>query len=180
MSRFMELGGNGAMQSFLSSAPNLTDLSLSMDCGTARGVLDLENLVGTYTWKSLSSVRFRGMGFLDEQLIDLISRHQSSLRLIEMISIGLTTIDEYGKTPIAQRFTLTSWEELLSSMECFDLDHLLIKSIWDSDFSAEEARTRRLMPRSWFSDNRDSIRAFLLSGRTAILPSLTTGFQLPT
>lgn len=177
MSRFMEVDGNGSMQSFLGSAPNLTNLSLTMDRGTDRGVVDLENLLGNYTWRSLGSVRFRGIGLLDDQLIDLTSRHQSCLRLIELVFIGLTTREEYLKAPIGQRFTLTSWEALLSSMESFDLDHLLIKSIWDSDFSTTPGKNRKSASRSWSSDKRETIHDFLHLGRTVILPSLTVGFR---
>ena len=177
MSRFMEAEGNGSIQSFLGSAPNLTNLSLFMDRGTDRGIVDLGNLLGTHTWRSLGRIRFRGMGFLDAQLIDLISRHQSSLRLVELVFIGLTTEEEYSKAPIKQRFTLTSWEALLSSMESFDLDHLLIKSVWDSDFSTRQGKDRKSALRSWSSDNPDAIHDFLHFGRTVTLPSLTVGFQ---
>ena len=179
MSRFMEMDGNGSMQSFLGSAPKLTDLSLTMDCRTDRGVVDLENLLGTYTWRSLSSIRFSGMGFLDDQLIDLISRHQGCLRLIELVFIGLTTREEYSKAPISQQFGLTSWEALLSSMESLDLEHLLIKSVWDCNTSPIHGGNRKSATRSWSCDKRDAIHDFLHFGRMVILPSLTVGFQSP-
>ena len=164
------------MQSFLGSAPNLKNLSLTMARPTERGVVDLENLLGNHNWRSLGSVRFCGMGFLDEQLIDLTSRHQSCLRLVELVFIGLATREEYLKAPKEQRFTLNSWESLLSSMESFDLDNLLIKSIWDSDFSTIPGEPRKSDSRSWSSDKREAIHDFLQFGRTIILPSLTVGF----
>ena len=88
MSRFMELGGNGQVQAFLSKAPQLQTLSLAMDPSSKRGFVDLENLLGTRVSQFLRSVHMEGLGFREDHFADFIHRHQGSLTRIELVHVG--------------------------------------------------------------------------------------------
>lgn len=176
MSRFMEAGGNGAMQGFLSAAPNLVELELATDPLTERGFVDLENLLGNFIWQSLRRLRLKGMGVLQDQLVDLVLRHRSSLVLIELYFVGLTLRTEFLKAPITQHFGLPAWEEVLGHMEALDLEYLLIKSIWDSAYPHFQRNEKHYPSRSWSSNSREDIRKFLQAKGAKILPSLSVGF----
>ena len=91
MSRFMEADDNGTIQNFLTVALNIVELKVTTDPITERGFIDLENLLGSHSWRFLRSLRLKGIGVLHNHIIDLILRHKYSLVLVEVWVLVLTT-----------------------------------------------------------------------------------------
>ena len=82
----------GRLHDFVTSAPQLENLTVHFDCDNPMPSANLSDLVGQFTWPSLRLASFNGISTTEEDLMDFYERHAKTLREIRIESIDL----EYG------------------------------------------------------------------------------------
>ena len=178
MSRFTEWDGNGAVRCLLSAALNLRDLSLRInDPSRRRSLVDLENLIGDKVWQNLRRVRLEGLGLCDTQIVDLLLRHQHSLRQIELVFIGLLAASAFRLLSYQQNFNVSLWRMVLVRMADLHLEHLLLTALWDVRHQPNLWQQNNMTSKSWCSSNRNEIRDFLLDVDEGVLSALSVKFE---
>jgi len=139
------------------AAPNLTSLRMAMVPYDRQGVLNLLEICGSIVRPHLSRLRLEGFGSREDHLTDFITRHEPSLRHLELLSVGLAAAERYASAD----YDLPIWKGLFHRMNTLDLDHLLIQSLWSAEYSSLQEREKQRVPRSWRSDDRSRIHEFL-------------------
>lgn len=145
---------SGLLGTFISSAKDLEELNIDLQCHEISSLQveesDLVNFLGNYRWSQLRSLKLRGIWTSEGQLLDLLGRHQGSLKYLD---IGNVVLKEgtwrsffeklkmlvVGSLISAERFQLGG-ECLASRMEntfqgrCWELNSLALpdKSLRDS------------------------------------------------
>lgn len=79
----------GRLHDFITSAPQLENLTVHFDCDSPMPSANLSDLVGHFTWHSLRLASFNMISTTEEELMDFYQRHAKSLREIRIESIQL-------------------------------------------------------------------------------------------
>ena len=83
------LESSGALCDFISSAPELENLTVQFDRDIPMHPARLSDLVGDFSWHSLRLAAFNKIDTTEEELIDFYKRHAKTLREIRIESIHL-------------------------------------------------------------------------------------------
>ena len=83
------LESSGALRDFISSAPELENLTVQFDCDTPMPPARLSDLVGDFSWHSLRLAAFNMVSTTEEELMDFYERHAKTLREIRIESVHL-------------------------------------------------------------------------------------------
>ena len=79
----------GRLNDFITSAPQLENLTVHFDCDSPMPSANLSDLVGHFTWHSLRLASFNMISTTEEELMDFYERHAETLREIRIESINL-------------------------------------------------------------------------------------------
>ncbi|KAK0508191.1 hypothetical protein JMJ35_009275 [Cladonia borealis] len=82
----------GRLHNFISSAPQLENLTVQFDCDSAEPPARLSDLVGHFSWHSLRLASFNMISTTEEELMEFYERHAKTLREIRIDSMHL----DYG------------------------------------------------------------------------------------
>ena len=95
------LEDSGRLRDFLTSAPQLENLTVLFDTGTTlHSAARLSDLVGDFSWHSLRLAAFSKISTTEEELMDFYERHAKTLREIRIESVHL---DDGSWTDIFRR-----------------------------------------------------------------------------
>lgn len=89
---------------------------------SSQGLLDLVGTFGSIIWPDLSKLRLEGFGSRENHLTDFILRHNSSLRHLELINVGLAAANVYAVAD----YDLPIWKGLFHRIDSLDLEYLSI------------------------------------------------------
>ena len=79
----------GRLHDFITSAPQLENLTVHFDWDSPMPSASLSGLVGHFTWHSLRLASFNMISTTEEELMDFYERHAKTLREIRIESIDL-------------------------------------------------------------------------------------------
>ena len=82
----------GRLHDFITSAPQLENLTVQFDCDIEEPPARLSDLVGHFSWQSLRLASFNMISTTEEELMDFYERHAKTLREIRIESMHL----DYG------------------------------------------------------------------------------------
>lgn len=148
------------MSAIANAAPNLQRLRVEMIPYSCQGLLDLVGTFGSIIWPDLSKLRLEGFGSRENHLTDFIMRHNSSLRHLELINVGLAAANVYAVAD----YDLPIWKDLFHRMDSLDLEFLSIQSLWSAEYCSLQSREKQKIPRSWICDDPSRIHEFLQAG----------------
>ena len=83
------LEDSGRLRDFITSAPQLENLTVQFDCDTPMPPARLSDVVGDFTWHSLRLAAFNMISTTEEELMDFYERHAKTLREIRIESMHL-------------------------------------------------------------------------------------------
>ena len=83
------LEDSGRLRDFITSAPELENLTVQFDCDSPMPPACLSDLVGDFSWHSLRLAAFNMISTTEEELMDFYERHAKTLREIRIESIHL-------------------------------------------------------------------------------------------
>ena len=79
----------GCLHDFITAAPNLEDLTFSLDWDNPKPSARLIDVVGDFTWNSFRAASFTRISTNEEELVQIYERHAGNHREIRLDTIKL-------------------------------------------------------------------------------------------